>query len=678
MLCNVEACCVVIDPNYESKLSEITAILRYKLYFLHSWKVQMALAIPVQFIFGRKFYKNALLSVLNKKPGMDLLVSLGSISTFGYSIYCIYKYGGDFGRQLYFESGAMMISFILLGKYLEALAKRKTNNTLNSLKKIQMATAIVETNGEDKEVEIKDIKVNDIVRITPGKQIPLDGVVTEGESFVDESLITGESKAVPKKIGSRVFGGTINTYGSFKFKVEKTIEEGFLSDIISLVEEAQKSKPAIQKLADKICGMFVISIIAISIGTFLYGYLYRYHGSSYYIEKPIINAVSVLVISCPCALGIATPIAVTLGSGLAAKNGILIKRGAAIEESGKIDTVIFDKTGTLTKNELKVKKVVCFTEDYTEDYIVEIAGNVEKYSEHPIGRALYEEAKSRSFHEESIHSENKDLNKTYKENKNTMSNVDIQGKIKSLNKINVQNFKSTVGKGVTAFADNKEVIIGNKSFLKENNISVNEICDEIVVYISIDNNLAGAILFEDSIKEDAKEAIEKLKEDGIYTLLVSGDKKDVCERMAQSLGIDKVYSEVMPQDKYDIVKELQKSGRKVAMTGDGINDLIALSAADLSIAVKDGTDIAVENSDVIIMGRSLMQIPVMLQLSKKVMRKIKQNLLFAFIYNIVGIPIAASGLLKPEIACILMIASSLSVVLNTMTLKKMPFRKKAN
>lgn len=636
LLCNVESCCVIIDPNYESSVAQITAILRYKLYFLHSWKVQMILAAIVQFILGRKFYKNALASILNRKLGMDLLVSLGSISTFAYSIYCVYKNNGEFGNQLYFESGAMMISFILLGKYLEALAKRRTNNTLNSLKKMQDNKVIVEISNGDIEKDVKNIKVDDVIIITPGQQIPLDGIIIEGESSIDESLITGESMAVLKKVGDKVFGGTINTYGSFKFKVERTIDEGLLSNIISFVEEAQKAQPKIQKLADKICSIFVPAVITISLVTFLYWFLYRYHGSFYYIEKPIINAVCVLVISCPCALGIATPIAVTLGMGLAAKSGILIKRGDVFEESSKIDTIIFDKTGTITENKLKVKEIINFTENYTKESLLEIISSVERYSEHPIGKAIYE-----------------------------------KGKRINLNKINIQNFRAHVGKGVTALIENKKIIIGNAKMLEENGIEVKEIKNKIAVYIAIDRQLVGAVSFEDTIKEDAEKAVKVLKKRGMYTMLVSGDKKDVCNNVGKKIGVDKVYSEVTPQDKYKIIKDLQKDGKKVAMIGDGINDSIALSAADLSISLKEGTDIAVESSDVIIMRKSLLQIPLMLQISKKTIVKIKQNLLFAFIYNIVGIPIAASGMLKPEIACILMTISSLSVVLNTLTLKKL-------
>lgn len=636
LLCNVEACCVTIDPNYENKFSQLIAICRYKLYFLHNWQIQMALAIPVQFIFGRKFYKNALFSIINRKAGMDLLVALGSISTFGYSLYCVYKNSGNYGDKLYFESGAMMISFILLGKYLEALAKKKTNATLNKLRNIQVTTAIVESFEGDKEVDIKEIKAGEVVIITPGKQIPLDGIIIEGESFVDESLITGESRRILKKPGDKVFGGTVNTYGSFKVKVEKTIEEGFLSDIISLVEEAQRTKPRIEKLTDKICSIFVPAVIVVAVITFLYWFLIIYNGSVYYIEKPVINAVSVLVISCPCALGLATPIAVSMGVGLAAKNGILIKRGTALEESAKIDAVIFDKTGTITKNKLKVKELINYTKDYDDEELLTIISSVEKYSEHPIGRALYEE-----------------------------------GINKCLEKITVNDFKAVLGQGVSAQVNNKEVLIGSRRFLKENMVETQEIENEIVVYIAIDKVSCGAVLFEDMIKADAEEAVKWLRKNKIYTLLVSGDKKDICKKTGEMLQIDKVYSEVLPQDKYKIIKEIQSSGKKVAMIGDGVNDSIALSIADLSISVKDGNDMAIESSDVILMDNQLMKVPLMLQLSRKTMRKIKQNLMFAFIYNIIGIPIAAAGLLKPGIACIFMTASSLSVVLNTLLLNKL-------
>ena len=639
MVCWLDNLCILFDPNYSTEFCKIIGSLRYKLYFLHNWKLQILLVFPVQFIIGLDFYKNALYSIISRMPGMDLLVAIGTGSTFGYSLYIAIKYPNFDGKELYFEAGAMVITFVLLGKYLELLAKKRTSNSIEALSKLQPKTAKVMSSTFEIEKGIEDIRIGEIVIIHPGERIPLDGTIIQGTSSIDESMITGESTWVDKKVGDKVIGGTVNTMGSFQFKVEKIGDDTVLSSIIHLVEEAQNSKPNIQKLADKLSGVFVPFVLVASAATFCFWYFYVYHASNYYIKEPILFAVSVLVISCPCALGLATPTAICIGTGVGAEHGILIKNGQALQDTCKINTIIFDKTGTLTVGNPKVEEFIKKNKQskYNEKEILTLSASLENKSEHPLGKAISDLAIKRGY--------------TFKE---------------------VEDFQSITGKGVRGKIEGKYILMGTQLFLKENKIDVIQNDDNILtnVYIAIDNIYEGIITLNDEIKKGVKDTIDTLKDKGMEIVMVTGDGKRVAENVGKKIGIEKIYSEVSPKDKAEIVKELKRNNRFVAMVGDGINDAPALANADVAFAVGAGTDVAIQSSHIVIVGKEIKQIPIAIDLSQKTMTKIKSNLFFALIYNAIAIPFAAAGKLSPELASACMALSSISVVLNSLSLKR--------
>ncbi|EKQ53832.1 MULTISPECIES: heavy metal translocating P-type ATPase [unclassified Clostridium] len=639
IICWFDNLAILFDPDYSIKLFNIIGTLRYKLYFIHDWRLQVILVFPVQFIIGFDFYKNALYSIISRMPGMDLLVAIGTGATFGYSLYISLKHPGFDGKQLYFEAGGMIITFVIFGKYLEALAKQRTLSSIEALSKLQPKTAKVLRDTFEIEKEIEDICVGEIIIIRPGERIPLDGTIISGTAVIDESMVTGESTWVDKEIGDKVIGGTINTTGSFQFKVEKIGEDTVLSSIIHLIEEAQSAKPNIQKLVDRLSVLFVPFVLLSSIATFCFWYFYVYHGSSYYIEQPILFAVAVLVVSCPCALGLATPTAICIGIGVGAENGILIRSSQGLQDTYKINTMVFDKTGTITVGSPKVKELIKINENskYDEEDILTLAGSLENKSEHPLGKSISEFVIKRGY------------------------------KLKQ-----VVDFQSIVGKGVKGIIDGKEVIIGNKSFLKENKIPVtqNVGVEFTKVYISIDNKFEGIITLNDEIKEGVKDIIDKLNDKKIEIIMVTGDGKEVSERIGKKIGIAKIYYEALPKDKAEIIKELKKNNKFVGMVGDGINDAPALAHADVAFAIGVGTDVAIQSSDIVIVGNELKQIPLSLDLSKKTMNKIRSNLFFALVYNAIGIPFAAFGKLSPELASACMALSSISVVLNSLSLKR--------
>lgn len=644
LVCSADLCCVYLDPNYTSGISKFIATLRFKIYFLHNWKVQIILAAIVQFIIGFDFYKNALLSIKMRTWGMDILIAIGTLSTFSYSLYNIIEYGDALSNKLYFESGPMIITFVLIGRYIETLAKKKTSKSISELSKLKETKGNVLTENGVINKDIEKIDIGEVLIVRPGERIPLDGKIIEGDTQVDESMITGESLWKEKNPGDKVIAGTLNTSGSLKIKVLKTGNQTILAQIIDMVQNAQESKPEIQKLADKFSSIFIPFVLSVAIITFLVWFYLIYNGSKFFIEKPILYAVSVLVVSCPCALGLATPTAITIAQGVGAKKGILIKNGNSLELLNKIDTVVFDKTGTLTKGEHKVCRVESFNREYSDEEIIILSGSVELNSQHPIGKAIYKEMENRG-----------------------------------LKPVVARDFEAVSGKGVKAVYNSKDIVIGTFDFINENEAKIEQSyrTNEIEVFISYDNFLIGKITLEDQIKEDSKETVEGLKGLGLDVIMITGDKEETAIKVSNQVGIDKFYSGVLPNNKAELVKKIKSENHKVLMVGDGINDAPALAYADVSIAIGSGTDVAIESSDIVILGENIKKIKTAINLSKKTFKKVKGNLIFSAGYNIILIPVAAFGLLNPEIACIFMALSSISVVLNSLSLKRFSKQKEA-
>ncbi|MEF9990828.1 MAG: heavy metal translocating P-type ATPase [Romboutsia sp.] len=612
--------------------------------------IQLVLVIPIM-IAGNKFYINGFKALINKSPNMDSLVAIGTLSAFLYSVYTTVKIkidgmpAGHGHHQLYYESAGIIIALILLGKYLESRSKGKTSEAIKKLMGLQPKTAIVVKDGKEVEISIEEVEVEDVIIVKPGSKIPVDGIVIEGHTSVDESMLTGESIPVEKSIGDKVTGASINKNGSIRFKTEKVGANTVLSQIIKLVEDAQGKKAPIAKLADTVSGYFVPAVIVISLVSALLWFIVGNKD----LEFVLTIFISVLVIACPCALGLATPTAIMVGTGKGAENGILIKGGEALELAHKIDTIIFDKTGTITEGKPKVTDVVV-GKNITSDYLLQIASSAEKDSEHPLGEAIVK------FGEE-----------------------------KNLEFIKVEKFKAIIGHGIEVIIDNKNVLLGNKKLMEDSKISLcdlNDKWDELAtqgktpMYIAIDNELAGIIAVADVVKESSKKAIEKLHSMGIKVAMVTGDNKKTADAIARDVGIDIVLAEVLPQDKSNEVKKLQQKDKFVAMVGDGINDAPALAQSNIGIAIGNGTDVAIESADIVLMRSDLMDVSTAIKLSKETIKNIKQNLFWAFAYNAIGIPIAAGGLyifggplLNPMLAAATMSLSSVSVISNALRLK---------
>lgn len=612
--------------------------------------IQLILVIPVM-IAGNKFYKNGFKAIINKSPNMDSLVSIGTLAAFVYSLYTTFQMANanmvssHEHHQLYYESAGIIIALILLGKYLESRSKGKTSEAIKKLMGLQPKVAIVIKNKKEIEIPIEEVEVGDLIVVKPGSKIPVDGIVIEGHTSVDESMLTGESMPVEKNIGDKVTGASINKNGSIKFKAEKVGSDTALSQIIRLVEDAQGKKAPIAKLADTVSGYFVPTVITIAIVTALLWFTIGGQG----VEFALTIFISVLVIACPCALGLATPTAIMVGTGKGAENGILIKGGEALELAHKIDTIIFDKTGTITEGKPKVTDIVV-SKSIDKDYLLKIAASAEKGSEHPLGEAIVR-----------------------------------FGEDKNIDFMKVEKFRAIPGYGIEVSIDNKNVLLGNKKLMDDRKISLGNLSktsDELAsqgktpMYIALENELGGIIAVADVVKSSSKKAIDKLHSMGIKVAMVTGDNKKTANAIAKEVGIDIVLAEVLPQDKSNEVKKLQNQGRFVAMVGDGINDAPALAQADIGIAIGNGTDVAMESADIVLMRSDLMDVPTAIKLSKETIKNIKQNLFWAFAYNTVGIPVAAGvlyifggPLLNPMIAAAAMSLSSVSVIGNALRLK---------
>lgn len=606
--------------------------------------IQLALAIPIQFWAGWQFYQGFWSALRAKTANMDSLIAIGTSAAFIYSLLVIV---GAVAGEVYFEIGSILIAFVLLGKWLEARAKGKTGEAIKKLMGLAPKTAIVMRDGKEVEIPLEQIVVGDHIRVKPGTKIPVDGVVTDGSSSVDESMVTGESIPVEKHAGSQVIGGTVNRHGSFIFRAEKVGKDTLLSGIIKLVEEAQGSKAPIQRFADTVSAYFVPTVIAIALITFVIWYFFA--GATF--VSALLYFVAVLVIACPCALGLATPTAIITGTGMGASRGILIKGGEALEAARKIDVVIFDKTGTLTTGKPIVTDIVSYRGSQND--VLTIAAALEQQSEHPLADAIITEAK-----------------KEHRE-------IPL-----------CKNFLSIPGKGVSGTLAGKEVLLGNELLMVEKGIAIDSAQKDMqkfqtegktAMLVVEGRNVVGVIAVADTLKESAQAVIATLRKRHIDVVMLSGDNKQTAEAVARQLGITTVIAQVLPQDKSREVQKLQARGKKVAFVGDGINDAPALVQSDLGIAIGSGTDVALEAGQIILVKNNLLDVVNAIMLAKATFRKIVQNLFWALFYNVAGIPIAAgvfvwAGLtLRPELAGLAMALSSVSVVVNSLLLRRYSF-----
>lgn len=609
--------------------------------FLHKPLVQFILATPVQFYIGGVFYKNAYKTLKSGSANMDVLVAMGTTAAYFFSIYTGFLadyFGSSSNLHIYFEASASVITLVFLGRYFEERAKNKTTGAIKKLISMQPKKARILIENKETEIPAEEIQIGDTIIVKPGEKIPVDGTIISGNSSIDESAITGESVPVEKKEGENVIGGTINKFGAFKFKAEKIGKDTVLSQIIKLVEEAQGSKTHIQHLADKISAIFAPAVLFIAVITFFIWYL-----GFGELESGIINAVSVLVIACPCALGLATPTAVMVGTGKGAENGILIKNGEVLESAYKMNSIIFDKTGTLTEGNLQVTDIIPLNE-FSKEELLLYSGSIEQSSEHPIAKSVTSYA--------------------FSETEKLME---------------AQEFKAEAGSGIRGRIDGKEIIIGKQSFIQEITEIEEEIREKIyelenhgktVIITVIDSRIAGIIAIRDTVREESKSIVKKLRELGITPIMLTGDNRRSAEAAAGEIGIDEVISEVMPDEKAEKVNQTKKEGKLTGMVGDGINDAPALTSADIGIALSTGTDVAIESADIILVKGKLSGIYKAVQLSRNSMNIIKQNLFWAFIFNTLGIPLAALGHLSPIFAGMAMSFSSVLVVSNSLRLKR--------
>lgn len=595
------------------------------------------------FGYGYDILKNGYKNLIHKIPNLDTLVAIGVVSSFIYSLYGMYMIIKGHIMNLYFESAAIVIYFVKLGRYIDGISKDKTKDTIKKLVEITPNKAVIEVNGIQKEVTLDEIKKGDIVISRAGEKIAVDGEIIEGSTHLDESFITGESKPVTRNVGDKVIAGSLNYDGFIKYKAEKIGKESTVSEIVKLVVEASNTKAPIAKIADKISGYFVPVVIVIAIISFV---MYLILG--YDFGTALSTFVTVLVVACPCSLGLATPLAIVISEGICASNGILVKKSEILENASKINTVVFDKTGTLTYGKLRISQIYNYS-DLSEKELIKLAGSTEETSTHPIGKAFIEYMQ-----------ENKIL------------------------KSEVKNVENIAGYGLVGEVDNKKIILGNRKIIEKFSVENNHLEDEkmlasngnSIIYVANKKEVLALIGVNDIVRKNAKNVISQLKNHNIKTIMLTGDNKETAEKIGQELGISEVISNVLPSQKSETIKTLKQEEKRVMMCGDGINDSPALTCADIGVSVKSGTDIAMDSSDVILTKNNLDSILKLIKISEKTIRNIKQNLFWAFFYNCLMIPIAI-GLLKPfgisinpMIASLAMVFSSFTVILNALRLKK--------